>query len=82
MSYPVYTHSKSLQSLGLKIPKAAGYLITEGGSNRKETSVLWKVNELGTASSKDKSALAIKRKGKWTFLTSPSEPKSKITEMN
>lgn len=62
LSYPVYTHSKSLQSLGLKIPKAAGYLITEGGSTRKETSVLLKVKELGTASSKAESALAIKRK--------------------
>lgn len=62
LSYPVYTHSKSLQSLGLKIPKAVGYLITEGGSTRKETSVLLKVKELGTASSKAESALAIKRK--------------------
>lgn len=49
LSYPVYNHSKSLQSLGLNILKVAGYLITEGGSNRKETSVLLRARGLGNS---------------------------------
>lgn len=56
--------SKNLQSLGIKRPQAAGYLITEGGSNWREMSMPLRTRGWVLANSKEGSGQAKERKGK------------------